>query len=110
MGTEYYDRQGGAISMEEWARRLGDREYKCVAVSEVPGTGITISTVWLGLDHNWGDGPPLIFETMVFGGPNDQDCYRYSTEEEALAGHEARMKENNIIVLQEVHDRKSVTS
>jgi len=25
-----------------------------------------ISTVFLGLDHNWGDGPPLLFETMVF--------------------------------------------
>ena len=25
-----------------------------------------VSTVFLGLDHNWGVGPPLIFETMVF--------------------------------------------
>lgn len=27
-----------------------------------------ISTVFLGMDHNWGDGPPLLFETMIFGG------------------------------------------
>ena len=27
-----------------------------------------ISTVFLGLDHNLGDGPPLLFETLVFGG------------------------------------------
>lgn len=25
-----------------------------------------ISTVWLGLDYQYGNGPPLIFETMVF--------------------------------------------
>jgi hypothetical protein len=28
--------------------------------------GEKLSTVWLGLDHNWGGGPPLIFETMLF--------------------------------------------
>jgi hypothetical protein len=25
-----------------------------------------VSTVFLGLNHNWGDGPPLLFETMIF--------------------------------------------
>lgn len=25
-----------------------------------------VSTVFLGIDHNWGEGPPLLFETMVF--------------------------------------------
>ncbi len=54
-----------------------------------------VSTVFLGIDHNYsGDGPPLLFETMVF--PNnreglenwaDQYCRRYSTWEEAEAGH-----------------------
>ena len=48
-----------------------------------------VSTVWLGNDHRlYGDeGPPLIFETMIFGGPHDQYCDRYSTEETALIGH-----------------------
>jgi hypothetical protein len=31
--------------------------------------GERLSTVWLGLDHNWGGGPPLIYETMLFA-PN----------------------------------------
>lgn len=26
-----------------------------------------ISTVFLGLDHSFGDGPPVLWETMVFG-------------------------------------------
>jgi hypothetical protein len=27
---------------------------------------VLVSTVFLGLDHNWGDGPPILFETMIF--------------------------------------------
>ena len=49
--------------------------------------GVTISTVFLGLDHAWGDGPPLLFETMIFGGSHDQYQERYSSKKEALAGH-----------------------
>lgn len=48
---------------------------------------VTVSTVFLGMDHGWGDGPPLLFESMVFGGPLNEQCYRYSTWEEAEAGH-----------------------
>lgn len=47
-----------------------------------------ISTVFLGLDHRFGgDGPPLVFETMIFGGPHDGYQERYSTWDEAEAGH-----------------------
>ena len=46
-----------------------------------------VSTVFLGLDHSFGDGPPILFETMVFGGPLDQEMDRYATMEEAQAGH-----------------------
>jgi len=49
---------------------------------------VLISTVFLGLDHNWGDGPPILFETMVFGGELDQEQERYSTWEEAEVGHQ----------------------
>jgi len=48
---------------------------------------VLISTVFLGLDHQWGDGPPLLFETMVFGGAYHHECERYSTWDEAEAGH-----------------------
>lgn len=48
-----------------------------------------VSTVFLGLDHQWDpDGPPLLFETMVFGGRLDEHTERYSTWDEAVAGHE----------------------
>lgn len=48
-----------------------------------------ISTVDLGLDHSFGIGEPLYYETMVFkkGSWSDLYCERYSTEEEARKGH-----------------------
>ena len=49
--------------------------------------GIKISTVFLVINHNWGDGPPVLFETMIFGGPLDETIERYCTWEEAEEGH-----------------------
>lgn len=49
---------------------------------------VRISTVFLGLNHNFGsEGPPTLFETMVFGGKVDGAQVRYSTWNEAEAGH-----------------------
>lgn len=49
---------------------------------------ILVSTVFLGLDHrHFGEGPPLLWESMVFGGNLDESQQRYSTREAALAGH-----------------------
>ena len=69
-----------------------DKNNRRVALSEIPVAPIRVSTVFLPVDHNLDvDGPPLLFETMTFGGKHDgyQQCY--STREEALAGH-ARAK------------------
>jgi hypothetical protein len=33
--------------------------------------GEKLSTIWLGLDHSFGHGPPLIFETILFAPPTD---------------------------------------
>jgi len=49
-----------------------------------------VSTVFLGLDHNFHDnGPPQLFESMAFssGGWTDEIMDRYSTWEEAERGH-----------------------
>lgn len=81
--TDYYARDGRRITQKEWERRPEDNRVDLAEVGDV-----TVSTVYLGLDHRWGDGPPLIFETMIFGGPYDQDCWRYSDERAARAGHE----------------------
>jgi len=62
-------------------------------VSETRIGRIYISTVFLGLDHSLFDkGCPLLFETMVFQGPMDSEMDRYSTYEEAEAGHKKMVK------------------
>lgn len=85
MSIGYYDRQGNPTSAAYWP----SADERRVDRTELPD-GVWVSTVHLVLDHRHGDdGPPLIFETMVFEGEHDQDCWRYSTEEEARAGHNA---------------------
>lgn len=92
----YFDRNGEPMAMQEWAVRFGDHDYKVVAQHWVRGW--MVSTVWLGLNHNWNPGGvPLIFETMIFP-PGDeageesvwseQYCERYPTEAAANAGHD----------------------
>lgn len=48
---------------------------------------ITVSTVFLQLDHSFGDEEPVLFETLVFGGPHDGYMQRYHTWDEAINGH-----------------------
>jgi hypothetical protein len=48
-----------------------------------------ISTVFFAVDDGSGGGRPLLFETMIFGGPLDFHRQRYSTWEEAEEGHKA---------------------
>lgn len=51
-----------------------------------------VSTVFLGLDHAFGDGPVQLFETLVFGGPLADEMDRYSTWDEAEAGHQTMVQ------------------
>jgi hypothetical protein len=83
----YFDRNGQPLGTMDWAFRFADWSYKRVAKTKVGD--VEVSTVWLGLDHGYEDTGPLIFETLVFGGPLDGEMERYATEAEALAGHEA---------------------
>lgn len=61
-------------------------DYYRVARSE--DDGVQVSTVFLGMNHAFGDGDPVLFETMIFGGPRDQECWRWHSDAEARAGHE----------------------
>jgi hypothetical protein len=49
---------------------------------------VTISTVFLAIDHSFGGRKPILYETMIFGGQHDMEQWRYSTKEEAIIGHE----------------------
>lgn len=84
----YYDMDGKPIGLLEWAALMEAVDARVVGRDDVGDAHV--STVLLGLDHNFGDGPPVIFETMVFGYGDDEGEYqwRYRTKEEALAGHQ----------------------
>lgn len=71
--------------MLEWAHWFegSDRHVAFTRIEKA----ITVSTVFLGLNHQYGEGPPILFETMVFGGVYDGDQMRYSTYLEAELGH-----------------------
>ncbi len=94
MGTGKYMLEGHTpVLVEdliEWAKNF-EIENRRVAQTVLPN-GTRVSTVFLGLDHNYGDGEPILFETMIFGGNHDQHQERYSTWEEAEEGHKQAVK------------------
>lgn len=112
----HYGKEGELLTFSEWAILFEDFGYRRVAETEVGP--YWVSTVWLGLDHRFGgDGPPIIFETMVFSSElsykparefehhgkthvipayeyhSDHEQRRYTTEEKALEGHERLCEE-----------------
>lgn len=51
---------------------------------------ILVSTVFLGIAMNGYNkiDPPLLWETMIFGGEHDLYQERYTSHEDALVGHQ----------------------
>ena len=80
-----------ATDLIEWARWIETGHKERVVAKTQVGDG-EVSTVFLGLDHNFGEGPPVLWETMVFGGPLDEETERYTSREDAKAGHAAMVK------------------
>jgi len=97
------------VSLLEWGKylqsRTEDRVVKHDVVYKPFSRPYRVSTVFLGIDHQYGDGPTLLFETMIFVGEipeelgkderlrafDDIFCDRYSTYEEAEKGHETAL-------------------
>ena len=69
----------------KWAYWFETADRRVAHNSPLPN--VSISTVFLGLDHQFGKGPPLIFETMIFGGKHDGWTERCSTWDQAVAMH-----------------------
>lgn len=100
-GTLHYilDDEGNPKQAEliEWAAWFETCE-RIVEQTKLP-IGITVSTVFLGIDHNWSGGTPVLWETMIFGGPYSQGYkkyqmyqMRYSSREQAEKGHARAVK------------------
>lgn len=86
MATKFIlrDRKPVPVDIIAWASwfESADRFVRQDTIGDV-----RISTVFLGIDHQFGDGPPLIFETMIFGGEHDQYQDRCSTWQQAEDMH-----------------------
>lgn len=94
----------------EWARFFDNIDNRRVLQADVGDWWV--STVFLGMDHRFGDGPPLLFETMIFprtGGERGEDvyCERCSTYDEAEAQHDRACEYARTELANVVKDRRT---
>ena len=83
----------------QWAMWMKEsHKQRVIARTDTTRNGVYVSTVFLGLDHNCSElGPPLLFETMISCGAEDdawskehnQSIWRCSTRAQAEAQHAA---------------------
>ena len=91
--SEYYKlwgREAIPATVHEWARSYEHKDMRRVGMYK--DGDLMVSTVFLGLDHSFGSGPPMIFETLVRRGKGEDDMVRYSTWKQARAGHHAMVR------------------
>lgn len=76
----------------KWARWLDEIKNRRIAKNWLPGH-VEVSTIFLGVDSGFtGTDNPVLFETMIFGGPHNGFQERYRTWDEAQAGHKAAVE------------------
>lgn len=86
--------------LEDSSERLGFRKgfnfrnrWQLKNEVKYKGKKYLVSTVDLGINHNFGEGEPLYYETMIFdSNRNEEYMERYSTQEEATARHKEILK------------------
>ena len=101
MNDDCYDVDGNAITFWEWVA-LWEQRAATAYLQESWWHKRTVvgfkevSTVWMGIDYRFGgNGPPLIWETMIFNRDalGDDEQYRYATRGEAYDHHELLVRE-----------------
>ena len=89
LGLYILDDAGNPVATDDvlvWGRFMSSGKR---AVAQEMIGDVRVSTVFLGLDHQFGDGPAILWETMVFWPDEGGDeSHRYSSLAEARAGHE----------------------
>jgi hypothetical protein len=93
-GQYILDEKGNPVlehDIRKWGMWMQDGEKRRVAWDFL-ASGVRVSTVFLGLDHSWNDGPPVLWETMIFGGQHEGYQERYTSLEEAVEGHKSALE------------------
>lgn len=91
----HYDFEGKPIDPLTWASMLDSpaRIVGHTAIGEVH-----VSTVWIGIDHGFGQTErPLIYETMIFRPDDYDETYRYATLADAQLGHSRLVAELELL-------------
>lgn len=97
MVPKYYliDKNGKITTttdVERWSKEFFESNDRFLKRTELEN-GITISTCFAGINLNFtDDGPPLLFETMIFGGEDDCTGYRFERHECAINYHDKLVK------------------
>lgn len=73
-------------AFDEWLLAAREEGLINIASDTLP-SGTRISTIFLALDHSFGIGEPILFETRVLGGVAAESEERYRTYAEAMTGH-----------------------
>lgn len=84
----YFDKEGIEIDRDTWGALFEKHDYRRIDHTMLDN-GMSISTVWLGMQGGFGI-EPYLFETMAFapGSYEDMDVQRYHTMKEAQHGHQ----------------------
>jgi hypothetical protein len=93
-GQYILDENGNPVSESDilkWGTWMQNRE-QVRGDWDVLESGVKVSTVFLGLDHSWDGGPPVLWETMIFGGPHDEYQERYTSLAAATEGHKQALQ------------------
>ncbi len=85
-------------SIEKYAELISENpNYADRTIAKTSIEDVDVSTVFLMLDHVYGSlygslfgsqDDPVLFETMIFGGPHDSMQWRYASVADAREGHE----------------------
>lgn len=73
--------------MRAWGKWMRLHHARRLLARTVVGED-AVSTVFLGIDHSYHGGPPILWETMIVGGRHTGYLLRYSTRYAALKGHQ----------------------
>lgn len=82
------------VDLLTWGKWLEHSDNRIVGYTQITSQA-SVSTVFIGIDHRWPGwppGPPILFETLVFGGALDGQGDRYCSYDDALTGHRMFVK------------------
>lgn len=98
MSARHYilDDNNNAVEVDllTWASWLEHPDNRVVCFTQITSQ-VYVSTIFMGIDYRWPGfppGPPILYETLIFGGPLDGEGTRYCSHDDALTGHKMYVK------------------